>query len=114
MNTAVKDMITVRDGAITGTDYDYQILVDNTYTAGKLSNGTTITEANIKVMLNELKVVFPAGTSWGDSTNGGDRYPCNANGISRFFDNSPSLCSAYGSTVFSFCLKQKVLRLPHV
>jgi len=72
MNTAVKDMITI--GSSTRPDGDYDITVSNTYTAGKLANGTAITEANITAMLNELEVMFPAGTSWGDSTNSGDLY----------------------------------------
>jgi len=68
----VKDMISVT--ANTRTGWDYLVTVSNTYTAGKLSNGKAITEANITAMLNELRVVFPNGTSWGDNTNSGKLY----------------------------------------
>jgi len=69
---SVKDMISVT--ANTRTGWDYLVTVSNTYTAGKLSNGKAITEANITAMLNELRVVFPNGTSWGDNTNSGKLY----------------------------------------
>ena len=74
-NTAVKDMITLS----ASTRGDYNITVTNTTTAGKLSNGKAITEANITEMLNELKVMFPAGTSWGDGFRN--------NGTTYFYDS---------------------------
>ena len=67
----VKDMISVK--ADTG-NWDYRITVTNTLTAGKLSNGKAITEANITAMLNEVKAIYPNGTPWGLSTSNVDSY----------------------------------------
>lgn len=67
--TAVKDMIKVTKNGSTNS-----ITVANAYTAGKLTNGKDITDANITAMLEELKAVFPHGTSWGDGTNGSAKY----------------------------------------
>lgn len=66
--TAVKDMITVKES--TRANYDYEITVTNTYTAGKLSNGKDINSTNIAAMLAELEKVFPTGTSWGNPSEG--------------------------------------------
>jgi len=66
-NTAVKDMVSW--ASTERTNYDYEVTVSNTATAGKLSNGKDITPANITAMLNELKTIFPAGTSWGLTTD---------------------------------------------
>lgn len=63
-NTAVKDMITTTTPDL--REFDYEIVVTNTYTAGKLSNGKDITEANINAMLDELEAIYPQGTPWDD------------------------------------------------
>jgi len=65
----VKDMLTVTPNGAAGT-----VKVTNTYTAGKLSNGKAITEANITAMLDEIKAIVPNGMAWGDHTKGQTAY----------------------------------------
>lgn len=73
-NTVVKDMIKVTANPASQPNYDYEVTVTNTLTAGKLSNGKDINATNIAAMLAEIKAIFPAGTSWGKTTSTDDSY----------------------------------------
>ena len=67
---SIADRITITDRAGGG----YTITTTGDAIPGKLANGKDITAENIADIFAELEIVFPAGTSWGTTENGGDRY----------------------------------------
>ena len=97
INTAVKDMISLAPSTLAGCDYD--ITVDNTYHAGKLSNGKAITNGNITAMLNEIKAIFPNGTSWGDDY-GGDNYLYNTGNPAGYGGGCAAWAGMVGDVLF--------------
>ena len=67
---SVKERMTVHDF----DDGTKGIVTKGDAIPGKLANGKDITEENIAAIFAELEAIFPDGTSWGDSKNGGTYY----------------------------------------